>query len=277
MNKKLILISVLLLFLVSSCKSLRYFDVFDLNDLKLENFNGKIDSIKSTIKLFALNKDTTKIVMTYYFKDGKIIESSEYYPKIKTKNTYRYIYNEKDLLENYGMPNYSNNLFEYDKNGNLIRHRYIVSNEINFDKKFEYDKNKNLAHVHFQSNKKNWETYYNYNYKENYYLVTTQELPTNNRNSYFKISFSNQNKTILIEKYIYDDSILGKKLVQYFIIQLDKFGNMIERKYFNHNNSIVKTQEFIYTYDKKGNVLKKESIDNGKLYEIITNEISYKN
>ena len=227
--------------------------------------------------MFALNKDTTKIVMTYYFKDDKIIESSEYYPKIKTKNTYRYIYNEKDLLENYGMPNYSNNLFEYDKNGNLIRHRYIVSNEINFDKKIEYDKNKNLAHVHFQSNKKNWETYYNYNYKENYYLVTTQELPTNNRNSYFKISFSNQNKTILIEKYIYDDSILGKKLVQYFIIQLDKFGNMIERKYFNHNNSIVKTQEFIYTYDKKGNVLKKESIDNGKLYEIITNEISYKN
>src|SRR5690606_12954688 len=45
------------------------------------------------------------------------------------------------------------------------------------------------------------------------------------------------------------------------ISEYDEFGNLIKVKYLRNDNSIVKIVKYIYTYDKEGNWLKKETFE----------------
>lgn len=247
---KNIILFTMAIFSLISCNSEK-----GKNDLQKENLHGNIKFIRETIyeaRIDSLdrvgNGDIASNTLKIYNKEGNLTEEHSYDYDGSLMEKWVAKYDDKDILTEayvYSPENrlLQKNVFSYDKKGNLTEMKsYNSSGSIDGKATYKYDEKKNKIE----------EAWYN---SEGHFN--------------FKTLYKYDTKDKLVEEKYYD----GERLYATTTCKYDGKGNFIERLGKDEITDYKWTYQ--YTYDTKGNWIKKvEYLDNNYTY-ITEREIKY--
>jgi len=264
-------IGILLSLFFCSCGPVK---IKDFEKDYTQDLVGKLKSMNITKYEYKfLKKDTINLVKNTFLNfdsNNNVINE-----KITTEDNqteYSFKYQNSLLIEKKLVSDKNNflTIYTYDKNTNLIEERELNDEGIYYLKSQEFDEYHNI--VERKSNfahKIKVATKIEYDYKKRSFISKTT-LDTLRSNTV--VSKKDFNKKGFVIKTILMNSTLNDK---YYTYEIDKKGNLTKKTFYKSDDSIIETVTFKNTYDKKGNIIKRERFLNGKLIEKTTYEIIY--
>lgn len=267
--------SILILFVLISCSTTKFKKYDDETSF---NLNGKVKILEiKTVN--SVIDDTIKTKWKFYFdKNNNMLK--EYYSNENFSEETVFNYDREGLLKSSIIIIKQNSVsssrkseYEYDKNKNCIAQKFYGRDTLNSIKTSKYDNKNNVIEEAFnsmQNEKYSWRVTYVYDYKKRISLLKSYDADNKEKNSILEFHYDKKGFIININK------INSKtKLNTYSSIDYDRFGHSIsylsldEKKNVKINN-VIKNE-----YDKKGNLVKRETFDNGKLIEKSIMDITY--
>lgn len=273
--KKFVLLFMIFIY---SCSSVKIKEENEDSTL----LQGKVKRIEATSLLYSVGKDNTpsNIINSdiFYDKKNRIIKQFDCYNTTNCDSTiFKYDYNSGFLVniinskvndhETYKI------VYQYDINGNE-RERYEYLNDTLYDCSFNlYDKInrriKSTSPIHFGKKNTNVKVY-SYNDKERKYTVRYFKEGHDNPTSTFNIYYNKKGYVIKKEQLNKDSNF-----TLFCNFEYDHYDNFSKQVFYDENNKVKFTNTFKRIFDKKGNVINKESYQNGNLYEKIIYKITY--
>ena len=223
------------------------------NDWSKSNLLGEVKSFRETkflaVNNFSIVEDGEKKPHLFnkeilFNLDGFKIETNEYMPDGTLASRTMYLYQNNKLKEynsydSQGSP-FKIGKYEYNKAGKIEK---LIDNTSdgrhNWTKKFNYDKNGNLSEVDQFKNEE---------------IIDTKE-----------VYLYDENKKMIESDFYKSDKLVTKNNHKY-----DEDGNLIELNYGEKN-----TYSYKYSYDFKGNWVKKIVYENNEPSGIMFREIEY--
>lgn len=270
------IISFLFLFLLFSCTTAKFHTMDDAYDMTTK-LKGKVKSMEMT-SFVIVNNDTIdgKIKRNYYFDKKNLLK--EQYSSGKYSDETVYKYNSKGLIEgsitkDISDSKFTKSEFEYDKKKNCISIKYFGNDTLHNIKTSKYDNKNNVIEEevnNLQNEKNSWKQTYIYNYKKRICLLKVFDANNKEKSSTLEFHYDKSGNIIKINQ------INSKNNINIYIsIDYDKFGNSISYLSLDHKKNIKTNNSIKNEYDRKGNLIKSETFDNGKLIDISIFDIKY--
>jgi len=270
------IISFLFLFLLFSCTTVKFHTMDDAYDMTTR-LKGKVKSLETTS--FPYKNDTIggKIIRNFYFDYKNLLREQYSSPKFSDETVYEY--NSKGLIEStitkdISATNVTKSEFEYDKKKNCISIKYFGNDDtLRAIKTSKYDHKNNVIEEEFismKNEKHNWRQAFKYDYKKRTCLQKGFDANNKEKKSILEFRYGKSGNII---KIVLINPVTKKN--SYTSIDYDKYGNTIsylsldDKKNIKINN-IIKNE-----YDRKGNLIKSETFDNGKLLDTTILDITY--
>lgn len=269
------LVNLLFFIFLFSCSSIKIKE--QKNDCP--TLYGHVKRIEAVSQLYSLGKNaepSSKINSNiFYDKINRIIKQFDCYNTINCDSTIFKYDNNSGLLVNILNSKIKNHetlkvVYRYDTNGNEIERNEYQNDTLYYNSFNEYDKYNNQIKS-TRLDKKNVTTNrYDYNYKKRYYTVKSFKNGSNNP-TYTIISYYNKKGYITKEEKLNKDS----NFTLFCTFEYDYYNNLSKQVFYDDNNKATSTNKFTRIFDKKGNMISKESYQNEKLYEKNTYNITY--
>jgi hypothetical protein len=255
---------LLLLFFLISCNTVKFQKMGDDANKELK---GKVKSIEITMFSFKSGVDDTvgkiNIRRKFYFDKNNKVLKEQYSTNYDSEEILFYYNANKLLLSTLTKQNsdstYFIDKFEYDN--------IIVVFLSKFDKKNNVieEKNENLL-----NKRNNWKTKYSYDYKKRICLLKSYNDVNIENNTILEFHYDRKGRIMNINSI---NSI--KNRYSYTSFKFDKFGNSINRKILDANKNDTGSSIYKNTYDKKGNIIQRETYKDAKLIEKSIIDILY--
>lgn len=268
------IISFLFLFLLFSCTTAKFHTMDDADDMTTR-LKGKVKRMETTT-FAVVNNDAIdeKIIRNYYFDKKNLLK--EQYSSGKVSNETVYKYNSKGLIESSITKWISNSTvgksqFEYDKK-KCIGIKYFGNDTLRAIITSKYDHKNNIIDKERKDlmGINSWRSTYSYDYKKRICLLKSFDANNNEKNSILEFHYDKRGNIIKINLI---NSTTKKN--SYTSIDYDKFGNKISYLSLDEKKNIKINHIIKNEYDRKGNLIKIETFDNGKLLETSIFDIIY--
>lgn len=252
-----------------------------MDDETYLRLNGKVKILEiKTVMLNSPIDDTIarKTTRKFYFdKNNNLLK--EYYSDGNYSDETVFNYSGKGLLESSVITKQNSvsspikSEYEYDHNKNCITHKSYGRDTLYCIKTSKYDNKNNVIEEGFnsmQNEKYSWRETYIYDYKKRTCLLKSYDADNKEKNSILEFYYDKKGHIININK------INSKtKLNSYTSIDYDRFGNSISYLTLDEKKNIRISYAIKNEYDRKGNLVKRETFDNGKLIEKSIMNITY--
>ena len=164
----------------------------------------------------------------------------------------------------------STNLYEYDAQGNRIRHDLLTDKGDIFMSTFSKynDKQQLIEKSNCVGGVCDEKTVFTYDDKG--FLIREDKYKKDSLTS--KTLYKNDEKGNPLERLTYDAT---DKLVKKVTSTYDKEGNETENVVYKEDGTIAQKKNYTYQYDKKKNWIKKTESENGEPYLIIEQKFEY--
>ncbi len=267
--------SFLILFVLISCNTTKFHTMDDANDMTAR-LRGKVKSMEITT-FAVVNNDTIdeKIIRNYYFDKKNLLK--EQYSSGKVSNEMVYKYNSKGLIESSITKWISNSTvgkaqFEYDIKKNCISINNFGNDTLRTIITSKYDHKNNIIDKEHKDLKgiNSWRETYSYDYKKRICLLKSFDANNKEKKSILEFHYDKRGNVIKINLI---NSTTKKN--SYTSIDYDKFGNKISYLSLDDKKNIKVKNIIKNEYDRKGNLIKSETFDNGKLIDISIFDIEY--
>jgi hypothetical protein len=263
--------TLLLSLFLFSCGSIK---IKELKDDYTQPLIGKVKSINATIYEYRIvENDTTvwtKNHLMEFDNNNHLIKEIKTNEDDKTEFNYKYT---GDLLTEKTSPQDKNNyktVFSYDSNQNCIEEK-AFNNDMTFHVVTQnFDKHNNIVEVNRAFfGKMNHKTKNTYNYKEKTIISeksmdTIYDVVIKTKMTFNKKGFITRTETIK-----------GNTPNNFDQYQFDTAGNLLQKTTHYSDRTIKETFSYQNTYDKKGNIIARKKIYNGKLVGKTTFDITY--
>lgn len=271
-------ISFLFFLLLFSCSTSKFHTMDDAYDMTTK-LKGKVKSLETTS--FPNTKDDTigeKLIRNFYF-DRKMNMLKEQYSDGKNPDETVYTYNKDGSLKssvtskNSGS-RYAKKEYQYDKKKNCISIKYFGNDDtLRAIKTSKYDHKNNAIEEEFislKNEKHNWRVESKYDYKKRTCLLKTYDADKKEKNSILEFQYDKRGNIIKIDLI---NPVTKKN--SYTSISYDKYGNTISYLSLDDKKNIKVKNSIKNEYDRKGNLIKSETFDKGKLIDTTILDITY--
>jgi hypothetical protein len=269
--------SLLFLFLLFSCATVKFHTMeFESSPRELK---GSVKSLEMTTLFLSKEGDTIENKQFrnfYYDKKNNLLKEQYLFEKFSDETVYNY--NSEGLIESSITKEFSSSRnvkseFEYDENRNCICIRNFGGDTLYTIKTSKYDNNNNVIEEEYKNliNKNNnARVKYIYDYNKKTCLLKTFDADNNQKNTILEFHYNKKG-------YIMNLNSINSKtnLTQYISYKYDRFGNSISYLSLDKKKNSKISNVYQNEYDRKGNLIKRETFTNGKLIEKSIMDITY--
>jgi len=266
-------------FLFLSCASIRFkeLEIDQTQALKGSVKEIKIKKEHSNFRLDLGEKDTVTMTEEYtflYAKNNQLIKQFE--DDETGEVAYIFSYNEDGTLKNQILKypgNVSRQEYKYDEKKNNFEYLHFENDTLVFRKTKKFDSNNNPVEINYinpQSTKLDCRVTYSYDYQTKSAICKTFDYNNIEKDHYLKYNYDKRGNIIKSETIQYKPNNPNP---YYSVKEYDNSDNIIKHTIMAYGSS--RTINYIYEYDRVGNIVKSEKYYDGKLILKINNQITY--
>ncbi len=260
---------------LTSCSTVKFKEIeMDV----IQELKGNIKEIRwKTLYFNTKFKDSVRRqedILVVYDKKYNTLKQIVFHPKGNIEEIYNY--NSRGLLENI-IAKYTKSIskaeYKYDKKNNIVQYNHYENDTLISSKLTKYDNKNNPIErklINFKSPKNNWSEKILNDYKSRTSISQGFDEKNIESNSFIKTTYDKKGFIIQSESLNKNNKSKSKSISEY-----DSYGNLTIFKSYNENGEVKSIRTAKNLYDKKGNIILRETFIDNKLFRRTTLEIVY--